>query len=78
MEDIKLIDLFQSYQLEENAPVLELQDKDHKPVGALYFKLLRYKNIAINQTNNSEKYCLIIDGVLIYFSYFKKIYTNNI
>ena len=68
-----LATLFQTYAELENPPILELLDINNKPVGALYLKQLRYKNFVISETNNTDKYFLIIDGVGIYFSFYKKI-----
>lgn len=68
-----LVTLFQSYAESEKPPILELLDINNKPVGALYLSQLRYKNFIVSETNNTEKYFLVIDGVGIYFSFFKKI-----
>lgn len=54
-------------------PIIELQNIDHKPVGALYLKTLRYEDIVISETNNQERFYLYVNGVGIYFSYFRKI-----
>ena len=68
-----LATLFQSYTELEKPPILELLDINNKPVGALYLSQLRYKNFIVSETNNTEKYFLIIDGVGIYFSFYRKI-----
>ena len=68
-----LVTLFHSYADIENPPILELLDINNKPVGALYLSQLKYKNFAISNTNNSEKYYLFVDGVGIYFSFYRKI-----
>ena len=68
-----LVTLFHSYADLDNPPIIELLNIDHKPVGALYLAELRYKNFIISETNNTEKYYLFIDGVGIYFSFYKKI-----
>lgn len=65
--------LFHIYAEQEHPPIIELLNIDNKPVGALYLKELRYKQFAISETNNSEKYYLYVDGVGIYFSFYKKI-----
>ena len=70
--DHSLTTLFHTYAELDNPPILELLNIDNKPVGALYLKDLRYKNFVISETNNSEKYYLYVDGVGIYFSFFKK------
>ena len=65
--------LFQTYAELEKPPILELRDINNKPVGALYMSQLKYKNFVISETNNTEKYFLVIDGVGIYFSFYQKI-----
>ena len=68
-----LTTLFHTYADLENPPILELLNIDNKPVGALYLKHLKYKNFIVSDTNNSEKYYLYMDGIGIYFSFFRKI-----
>ena len=68
-----LVSLFQTYASLDNPPIIELLNIDKKPVGAIYFDKLRYKNFIISETNNSEKYFLIVDGIGIYFSFYQKI-----
>lgn len=70
-----LTTLFHTYAELDTPPILELLNIDNKPVGALYLKDLRYKNFIISETNNSEKYYLYVDGVGVYFSFYKKIST---
>ena len=68
-----LTTLFHTYAELDNPPILELLSIDSKPVGALYLSDLKYKNFIVSETNNSEKYYLYLNGIGIYFSYFKKI-----
>ncbi len=68
-----LVTLFNTYAELDKPPIIELLSIDNKPVGALYLDKLRYRNFSIMDTNNSEKYYLYIDGVGLYFSFFKKI-----
>jgi len=68
-----LTTLFRTYAELDSPPILELLDITGKPVGALYLAELKYKNLVVSETNNSEKYYLYIDGIGIYFSFFKKI-----
>jgi hypothetical protein len=68
-----LTTLFHTYAELDNPPILELLNIDNKPVGALYLDKLRYKNFMVSETNNSEKYYLYVDGVGIYFSFYRKI-----
>lgn len=68
-----LTTLFHTYAELENPPVIELLNINNEPVGALYLKDMRYENFAISETNNSEKYYFYVNGVGIYFSFYKKI-----
>ena len=70
-----LTTLFHAYADMEKPPAIELLSIDKKPVGAIYFDKLRYKNFVITETNNSEKYYLYVDGLGIYFSFYQKITT---
>ena len=65
--------LFHTYAELDKPPVIELLNIDKKPVGAIYFDKLRYKNFVITETNNSEKYYLYVDGLGIYFSFYQKL-----
>lgn len=71
--DHSLAILFQTYTELEHPPVLELLNINREPVGALYLANLKYKKFIISETNNSEKYYLFVDGVGIYFSFYRKI-----
>lgn len=71
--DHPLAVLFQTYAELDSPPILELRNINNKPVGALYMSQLKYKNFVISETNNTEKYFLVIDGVGIYFSFYTKI-----
>lgn len=68
-----LATLFSTYAELDNPPILELLNIENKPVGALYMRQLKYKNFVISETNNSEKYFLVVDGVGVYFSFYRKI-----
>lgn len=68
-----LVTLFKTYAEQEHPPIIELLNIEGKPVGALYLSELKYKNFTLSETNNSEKYYLVIDGIGIYFSFHKKI-----
>lgn len=68
-----LATLFYTYTDLDKPPIVELLNIDKKPVGAIYFDKLKYKNFIISETNNSEKYFLIVDGIGIYFSFYQKI-----
>lgn len=68
-----LVTLFQTYTELDKPPIIELLNIDNKPVGALYMNQLRYKNFIVSETNNTEKYFLVIDGIGVYFSFYRKI-----
>ena len=69
----QLTTLFHALADSEIPPIIELLDISRKPVGALYLDKVKYKNFIISDTNNTEKYYLYIDGVGIYFSFYKKL-----
>ena len=71
--ELPLTDLFHTYADQEKPPVIELLDINKKPVGAIYFGKLKYKNFIVSETNNSEKYYLYVDGLGIYFSFYQKL-----
>jgi hypothetical protein len=73
MTDHSLTTLFHSLADQEKPPVLELLNVDGKTVGAIYLDKLRYKNFTVSETNNSEKYYLYVDGLGVYFSFYKKL-----
>lgn len=68
-----LATLFKTYAELDKPPILELLNINNKLVGVLYLSQLRYKNFVISETNNTEKYFLVIGGVGIYFSFYRKI-----
>ena len=73
MEISNLTKLFQLYQEQSVPPIVELQNKEHEVVGALYLDKMTGNKIVISETNNSEKYMLFVDGIAIYFSYYRQI-----
>jgi hypothetical protein len=73
MTDNSLSTLFHAMADSDNPPILELLNIKQEPVGALYLDKVKYKNFIISETNNSEKYYLYIDGIGIYFSFYRKI-----
>lgn len=68
-----LVTLFRAYSEVDNPPVIELLNIDNKPVGAIYLANFKYKNFIVSETNNTEKYYLYVDGIGVYFSFFRKI-----
>jgi hypothetical protein len=73
MTDNSLSTLFHAMADSDTPPILELLNIKQEPVGALYLDKVKYKNFIISETNNSEKYYLYIDGIGIYFSFYRKI-----
>jgi hypothetical protein len=73
MTDNSLSTLFHAMADSDNPPILELLNIKQEPVGALYLDKVKYKNFIISEPNNSEKYYLYIDGIGIYFSFYRKI-----
>ena len=65
--------LIKSYTLMEKPPVLELLNKDEEVVGAVYLDKLKYEQVIVSETNNSERYGIYVNGLLVYFSSFRKI-----
>ena len=69
-----LTTLFTLYAEQEKSPIIELQDINHKPVGALYLDKFKDKSkMIISETNNTERYYFYCEGVAIFFSYYKKL-----
>jgi len=68
-----LTTLFQLYAEQDSSTIIELQNIDHKPVAALYLDKMPMEKLAISETNNSERFMVYVDGVAIYFSYYKKL-----
>jgi hypothetical protein len=71
--DHSLTTLFHTFEDTDKPLVVELLNIDKKPVGAIYFDKFKYKDFIVSETNNSEKYYLYVDGLGIYFSYYRKI-----
>lgn len=70
--------LFQVYSEQEVAPIIELQNINHQPVGALYLNKFREKGqFTISSTTTGERYYFYCDGVAIFFSYWKKLDSKN-
>ena len=73
VQEHSLATMFSSLAQQEFPPIIELLDINKKPVGALYLSSLKYKQFTVSETNSSEKYFLVVDGVGIYFSFYKKL-----
>ena len=73
--ETSLTQLFYTYAEEPDPPIIELQDINHKTIAALYLKSMRFRKLTISETNNTERYFLYIDGIGIYFSFFRKLHT---
>jgi len=51
--------------------ILELQNIDHKPIAAIYLDHAQVDHLVVSETNNQERYYLYIDGIGIYFSFYR-------
>ena len=69
--------IFGSYQSQPKPPIIMLEDINHKTVGALYLDKMRLDRIIISETNNTERYFLLANGVGIYFSFWTKAEANS-
>jgi hypothetical protein len=77
MESVSMLtELFHSFLDLEHPPIIELLDINQKPVGALYLDKMKYKNLLISETTNSEKYLFYCEGIGIYFSFYKKLSSS--
>lgn len=68
-----LTETFRSFQKANNPATLELLDKNLFPVAILYLDELKHKKLWVSEVNNFEKFGIYVDGVLIYFTYFRKL-----
>lgn len=65
--------LFAKWSTERNV-IIELSNYKHAPVAALYLDKLQIRSIIVTElTNSSEKYYLYLDGVGIFFTYYRKL-----
>lgn len=78
MENKNLITLFNSWLNQDKKSVVELLNKDKKLVVVLYLDQLFNSNLTpenitvVETVNVDEKYYLFINGIGIFFTYFKK------
>ena len=76
--DIKSI--WESYEIQnpKNPPIIELINSERIPVGAIYLNSVKIEDatVALSQTNHKEKYAFYYNGVLIYFTYYRKLTSN--
>lgn len=70
-ENKSLSEVFQMMLESTNPPTIELLDLNQTPVGVLYMSSMRVDTVTISETNTLEKYFLVINGVGIYFTYYK-------
>ncbi len=75
MNDI--VSIWQNYrQIESrNQPIIELQNNKREPVGAIYLKNINFDEmkVAFCETNHNERYAFYYNGILVYFTYFRKL-----
>lgn len=72
-KELALTKLFRTYAELDQSPIIELLNIREEPVAAVYLNEFKYKRFVISETNNSERYAFYADGVLVYFSHFRKI-----
>lgn len=60
---------------QEKSPIIELQNNKREPIGAIYLKNIDFENMKVVfcETNHNEKYAFYYNGILVYFSYFRKL-----
>lgn len=71
MENQGLSEVFQIMLDKAEPKIVELQNNKHIPVGALYLDKIKYDQIIVSETDSDEKYFLLLDGIGIYFTYYK-------
>lgn len=54
-------------------PILRLYNKDNVPIAAIYLDKLKcdIEDAVLEQTNTSEKYYLYLNGIAIFFTYYR-------
>lgn len=72
-KELALTKLFRTYVELDQSPILELLNIREEPVAAIYLNEFKYKRFVVSETNNSERYAFYTDGVLVYFSHFRKL-----
>jgi len=78
---INTLELFKHWAAEKNAKsnIIQLLNKDNCPVAALYLDKvdLNSSEVVICETSKtSEKYYLYINGIAIFFTYYKRTFDN--
>lgn len=72
-----ITELFWHWAMEpEKGNIIQLLNKDQIPVGAIYLDKIKFNsdNISICETSRtSEKYYLYIDGIAVFFTYYKRV-----
>lgn len=69
--------LLEKHCLDKSAAVVQLENYAHIPVAALYLDKVDYENIVVSETKTKEKYYVYINGIAIFFSYFRFIEKLN-
>ena len=70
--------LLKKWSSEKNPGILQLLNKDKIPVAAIYLDKINVETISIlNATNINEKYYLYINGIAIFFTYFRRSYPEH-
>lgn len=70
----ELTNLFVRWSVTENNTIIELSNIKYEPIAALYLDKLQLDRVVITELNNSsEKYYLYLDGIGIFFTYYRKL-----
>ena len=69
-----LTTLFQGYAQQDTPPIIQLLNRDHEPVAALYLDKLKLnmEDVVVCLSNTNEKYYLYMNGIAVFFTYYKK------
>lgn len=71
--------LFKHWSKEKTSPIIQLQNKDRMVIAALYLNKINFEDIILCPTNGlSEKYYIYVNGVAVFFTYYKKITEDEI
>lgn len=72
--NIDVNDVFNVCRLDPEIESITLQNKNREEVAVLYLDKISDKTMVVSETNTTDKYFLYIDGVGIFWTYFKKNY----
>lgn len=64
--------LFEEWKSSGKCRILELRNKDMLPVAAIYLDKLDFSDLALTETDTSEKYYLYSGGIGVFFTHYAK------